>query len=236
MDTRITKTLAGLAVFGGLAVGGAEIGNAASSRSAATTTSTTTAAPSFPAHGSAAHEDAEKPVTGDAASKAQAAAVKAAGGGTAEAVTSDFPGTGYEVTVTKSDGSTVEVHLDSSFNVLQGGPGGHGFGGPPHGSAEHENAETAVTGDAATNAQAAAVKAVGGGTAGAVTTDFQGNGYEVTVAKSDGSTVEVHLDSSFNVLQGGPGGPGGFRDHGPRGFGGFPGGGSAGSPGSAGTF
>jgi hypothetical protein len=25
----------------------------------------------------------------------------------------------YEVTVTKSDGSTVEIHLDSSFNVMQ---------------------------------------------------------------------------------------------------------------------
>ena len=33
-------------------------------------------------------------------------------------------GTGYETTVTKSDGSTVEVHLDSSFNVVT--HGGHG--------------------------------------------------------------------------------------------------------------
>ena len=39
----------------------------------------------------------------------------------------DYTGTGYEVTVTKSDGSTVEVHLDSSFNAFQGpGPGGYG--------------------------------------------------------------------------------------------------------------
>ena len=81
-----------------------------------------------PAHGTAAHEDAEKPVTGDAAAKAQAAAVKLVGSGTAGAVTTDLPGTGYETTVTKSDGSTVEVHLDSSFNAFQG-PGGPG--GPP---------------------------------------------------------------------------------------------------------
>ena len=40
-------------------------------------------------------------------------------------MTTDFTGKGYEVTVTKSDGSTVEVHLDSSFTVMQhGGPGG----------------------------------------------------------------------------------------------------------------
>ena len=77
---------------------------------------------------------------------------------------------------------------------------------PAHGSAAHENAEKAVTGTAATQAQAAAVKSVGSGTAGSVTTDFTGQGYEVTVTKSDGSQVEVHLDSSFNVLQGGPSG------------------------------
>ena len=52
-------------------------------------------------------------------------------------------------------------------------------------------------------AQAAAVKSVGSGTAGAVTSDFTGNGYETTVTKSDGSQVEVHLDSSFNVMTGG---------------------------------
>ena len=58
-----------------------------------------------------------------------------------------------------------------------------------------------MTGEAATKAQAAAVKSVGSGTAGAVTTDFTGHGYETTVTKSDGSKVEVHLDSSFNVMQ-----------------------------------
>ncbi len=75
---------------------------------------------------------------------------------------------------------------------------------PAHGSAAHENAEVAVTGANATKAQEAAVKAVGGGTAGAVTTDFTQNGYEVTVKKTDGTTVEVHLDGSFNVMQGHP--------------------------------
>lgn len=68
-----------------------------------------------------------------------------------------------------------------------------------------------MTGTNATKAQAAAVKSVGSGTAGAVTADFTGRGYEVTVTKSDGTSVEVHLDSSFTVMDhGGPqGGPGG---------------------------
>src|SRR5436309_2519488 len=79
------------------------------------------AAPTMPAHGTAAHENAEVAVTGANATKAQAAAVKALGGGTAGAVTTDFTKTGYEVTVTGTDGTTTEVHLDSSFNVMQGG-------------------------------------------------------------------------------------------------------------------
>ena len=37
-----------------------------------------------------------------------------------------------------------------------------------------------------------------------MTTDFTGDGYEVTVTKWDGSSTEVHLDSSFNVMQHGP--------------------------------
>jgi hypothetical protein len=106
------------------------------------------------------------------------------------------------VSVSRSDGSKVEVHLDSSFVVVRGRGGG-----PEHGTPAHESAEQPVTGDAAAKAQAAAMKAVGGGTAGAVTTDYPGTGYEVTVTKSDGSKVEVHLDSSFTVTHG----PGGHR-------------------------
>jgi hypothetical protein len=94
--------------------------------------------PSFPAHGSAQHESQEKPVTGDAASRAQAAAVKSVGSGTAGDVINDFTGRGYEVTVTKADGTQTEVHLDSNFNVMQhggrGGPGDPGDQAPPSSS------------------------------------------------------------------------------------------------------
>jgi hypothetical protein len=75
------------------------------------------AARTYPAHSTAEHEAVEKPVTGSATSQAQAAAVKAVGSGTAGDVTTDVSGNGYEVTVTTSDGSTVEVHVDSSFNL-----------------------------------------------------------------------------------------------------------------------
>jgi len=128
MSLNMKKLLAGVVAVAALAVGGSAIAGAATSNSSTTTPpSTPGAAPgNMPAPGTAAHEDAEKPVTGSAATKAQAAAVQAVGSGTAGDVTTDYSGTGYEVTVTKSDGSTVEVHLDSSFNAMQG----HG-GAPP---------------------------------------------------------------------------------------------------------
>lgn len=123
------------AVTGSLVTGGIlgatvlapSLANAATSSSSGSSTASPSAGatnPSMPAHGTPAHETAETAVTGQSASQAQAAAVKYVGSGTAGAVTTDFTKSGYEVTVTKPDGSTVEVHMDSSFNVMEGhGPG-----------------------------------------------------------------------------------------------------------------
>jgi uncharacterized membrane protein YkoI len=55
--------------------------------------------------------------TGPGAAKAKAAAV-AEVGGTANAVEKDDEEGAWEVEVTKSDGSTVDVHLDDNFNVI----------------------------------------------------------------------------------------------------------------------
>jgi hypothetical protein len=128
MFDNVKKVLVGVAALGALAAGGSAIAGAAPSQSTATTTSTTPAtAPStsiasaMPEHGTATHENAETALTGANASKAQDAAAKASGSGTAGVVTSDYTGNGYETTVTKADGSTVEVHLDSSFNAFQSG-------------------------------------------------------------------------------------------------------------------
>src|SRR6185312_16345483 len=125
MVGRIKQVGLAVAALTGAAVGGAAVAGAATSHSG-TATSTPAAraahpAPgprSMPAPGSAAHEDAEKPVTGGAATKAKAAAVAAVGSGTAGDVTTDYFDNGYEVTVTKQDGNSVEIHLDSSFDVM----------------------------------------------------------------------------------------------------------------------
>lgn len=116
----VSTAVAG-SLLAGIAVGvAATLGSTAASAASPSPSPAAVGAPAgMPAHGTPAHENAEVAVTGANAAKAQAAAVKAAGGGTAGAVTTDFTQKGYEVTVTKSDGSTVEVHLDSSFNVMQ---------------------------------------------------------------------------------------------------------------------
>ena len=106
MLSKLKKIGLGVAAATGAAVGGAAVAGAATSHSGtATAGRQPPPARNMPAPGTASHEDSEKAVTGDAATKAQAAAVKAAGGGTAGDVTTDYFGTGYEVTVTKSDGS-----------------------------------------------------------------------------------------------------------------------------------
>ncbi len=134
MIDKVKKVALGVAALSGAAVGGAAVAGAATSHSSTTTTPAAAAGQPppalrhMPAPGTASHEDAEKAVTGDDATKAQAAAVKAAGGGTAGEVTTDYFGHGYEVTVTKSDGSKVEYHLDSSFQVM---PRPGRWGGPP---------------------------------------------------------------------------------------------------------
>src|SRR5450755_4935753 len=124
----IKKASAGVAALAALALGGAAVAGAATSSSSSSSSSATTpgttspqgrTAFNGPAPGTAAHEDAEKAVTGAAAAKAQAAAVKSVGSGTAGAVTTDFTGKGFETTVTKSDGTKVEVHLDSLFTVMR---------------------------------------------------------------------------------------------------------------------
>jgi hypothetical protein len=141
----ITRTTAGVAALAALALGGAAIAGASSSGSTSTGSTATTPpqgygsgtgpGPGFPAGeapGTAAHEAAEKAVTGEAADKAKAAAL-ASVPGTATEVTTDFRGNGYEVAVTKSDGTHVTVHLDSSFKVMAMPPRGAG-GGPPAGT------------------------------------------------------------------------------------------------------
>ena len=63
-------------------------------------------------------------------------------------------------------------------------------------------AEPQITGSAADQARAAAVKAVPGSTAGAVEAETNEGAavYGVLVTKSDGTKLEVHLDKDYKFL------------------------------------
>ena len=69
--------------------------------------------------------DSEESLTGPDAQKAESAAIAAVGGGTLTGVERDdgddgygTSGGGYEVEVTREDGTQVEVHLDGDYNVV----------------------------------------------------------------------------------------------------------------------
>lgn len=64
-------------------------------------------------------DDGEGRVTGPDADAATAAALEATGGGTANAVERDSEnGATWEVEVTKTDGTTVDVRLDERYQVV----------------------------------------------------------------------------------------------------------------------
>ena len=110
--------------------------------------------------------------------------------------------------MTKADGSRVEVLEDASFKVLSvkadagHGPGGPGRGGRGPGGGNPN--ETVLTGSTLSQASAAAVAAVPGGSVGRASTedksDTSGAAYEVHVTKADGTEVEVLESSTFSVV------------------------------------
>jgi hypothetical protein len=181
---RFKKVLGGVAALAALAFGGAQIAGATGGSS------------------SSNNEGSDAAITGAAADQAKAAAVKAVGGGQATKVRAENEGSAiYEVEVDNA-GKTTEVTLGKTFNVIdqkaddQEGPDGEG----DHADGA-EGADPTITGAKADQAKAAAVKAVGGGSATSVeASDETGGGYEVKVDKA-GGIHEVTLDKAFNVTK-----------------------------------
>lgn len=67
----------------------------------------------------AGDDDGEGTVSGPQADRATAAALEATGGGTANAVERDDEnGATWEVEVTRTDGTTVDVRLDENFELV----------------------------------------------------------------------------------------------------------------------
>ena len=118
---RVTKTLGTIGALGGLALGGSALADAASNTSTAGSGSSTTAqtAPKTGPNGFhvGANGKEEQPLTGDVAAKVKAAAL-AKVSGTVERVETDVDhGSPYEAHIRKADGTSVEVLVNSSFEV-----------------------------------------------------------------------------------------------------------------------
>jgi 7-keto-8-aminopelargonate synthetase-like enzyme len=118
-----TKTLGSIGAIGALALGGSAFADAASNSSTTTTSSTsTTAAKSSTAKPAGRHIGAngkqEQALSADVAKKVAAAALDKVGGGTVIRTETDVDhGSPYEAHVQKSDGTQVEVLVNSNFEV-----------------------------------------------------------------------------------------------------------------------
>jgi uncharacterized membrane protein YkoI len=119
----LRTNLVTLAAVGAAGLGGAVIANAASSSGSSSASSP--AAQSQPAAqrdpsqgGHQANGKTETLLSGDTASKVEAAALAKVAGGTVERVETDADhGSPYEAHVRKSDGTEVEVLVDKDFKV-----------------------------------------------------------------------------------------------------------------------
>jgi hypothetical protein len=79
--------------------------------------------------------------------------------------------------------------------------GGAALAGAASGDSEKGDASKAITGDAKAKAEKAALAETGGGKVNQTELDNEnGATYEVEVAKTDGSTVDVRLGDGFNVI------------------------------------
>jgi uncharacterized membrane protein YkoI len=79
--------------------------------------------------------------------------------------------------------------------------GGAALAGASSGGSDTGDASKAITGDAKAKAEKAALAETGGGKVNQTELDNEnGATYEVEVAKTDGSTVDVRLGDAFNVI------------------------------------
>ena len=112
MDGRIKKWVLAGAAVAALGVGGTAIAAGAGSDETDGTRD----------------DGAGKPITGPALGKASRIAINHVGGGTVTATEFQDEEGYYEIEVKRDDGSQVDVHLDSHFNVLDSSGDGGGDG------------------------------------------------------------------------------------------------------------
>ncbi len=110
MDRRIKRWVLAAAAVAALGVGGTALASGVGSDD----------------NGGTRDDGAGKPITGTALDKASAIAIDHVGGGRVTGTEFQDEEGYYEIEVTLGDGSQVDVHLDSHFNVLDASGDGSG--------------------------------------------------------------------------------------------------------------
>jgi uncharacterized membrane protein YkoI len=123
MATKAVKVLAGIAALAALALGGAALAQAGGGSSSSDQQAPAPAASQSGSQGESTAPDSSAsdpstPITGGPLQRAEAAALDATGGGRVSATEVRDEEGYYEIEVTRSDGSQVDVHLDRDFKVL----------------------------------------------------------------------------------------------------------------------
>jgi uncharacterized membrane protein YkoI len=153
-------------------------------------------------------------VTGPEADRAKAAALAGYPGASATAVErGNGDGGAWEVEVTRQDGTTVDVELDSAYKVVAAetdtdhGDDDHGDQGDDDADESDESDERGddrderATGPGADRARSAALARYPGATVTAVERDADdGAVWEVEVTRKDGTKVEIDLDRTYKVV------------------------------------
>lgn len=169
----------------------------------------------------------EPELTGDAKTRAEAAALEAVPGGTvlrsSEEDGAEDTGARYEVHMTDADGAPVEVLLDADFAVISTEarpmrrPGGRDAHRGPGGRGDRHHG-TPVTGEDADKAKAAILAELPGATVerifGSDDAEAGSAAYHALVIREDGTPALVMLDEAFTVLSTSDAPPRG--DRGPR--------------------
>jgi len=135
----IRNKLTALAAIGAAALGGSALANAATSGTSTTSSGSAAQTNQAPPPqrdpalgGHQANGKTETLLTGDTATKVEAAAKAKVPGGTIERVETDADtGSPYEAHIVKADGSEVIVYVDAGFNVTGTGTMGPRGAMPP---------------------------------------------------------------------------------------------------------
>lgn len=150
-------------------------------------------------------------VGGSERDRVSAAAVRAVGEGRVTSVeTSDDRGEAYEVEVTRTDGTEVDVALDDDLAVVgrdddrtdRDDRDERDDRTDDDGTADRpDRDDRALSATERERATTAAERAVGGGTVtGVEASDDRGTAYDVEVRATDGTEWDVDLDDAFEVV------------------------------------